>query len=359
MLTSPANFASGWSAVNANLTLSGTGPDGQQSLFNLAPTSTTRPDALFQAVNVASAGSYTISVFAKANGFNWLGLGFGNGATADGAFFNLATGTVGTVAAGDQASLQALGNGLYRVSVTRSLSAGGGFEQIEVHSANGEGINTGVPGANGTSGVLLADAVFQGASQFQQADSLQNMQNLVGSSFNDTLVGAAGGNSILAAGMGNDVVTGNGNNNTLIAGTGTDTLINSGSASFFKYQPADGVTTIVNGSGGNAASSNELDFGGSLTDENLWLLQSGNNLQIDVMGTQNHVTIRNWFSGVGNTLSEITAGGLKLDTQVAQLVQAMATFQTNNPGFDPTAPVNTAAPNDTSLQNAIAAAWHA
>ena len=77
------------------------------------------------------------------------------------------------------------------------------------------------------------------------------------------------------------------------------------------------------------------------------------------MGTTNDVTIDNWFGSVGNQLVEITAGSLKLDSQVAQLVQAMATYSANNPGFDPTASGNTQAPNDPTLQAAIAAAWHA
>jgi hypothetical protein len=34
----------------------------------------------------------------------------------------------------------------------------------------------------------------------------------------------------------------------------------------------------------------------------------------------------------------------------------MATFQTNNPGFDPTAVAQ--APNDPTVQAAIAASWH-
>jgi hypothetical protein len=49
-------------------------------------------------------------------------------------------------------------------------------------------------------------------------------------------------------------------------------------------------------------------------------------------------------------------GGLKLDSQVAQLVQAMATYAANNPGFDPTAVFQGA--HDPALQSAIAAAWH-
>jgi hypothetical protein len=88
----------------------------------------------------------------------------------------------------------------------------------------------------------------------------------------------------------------------------------------------------------------------------LWLAQSGNDLQIDLMGTASAVTIAGWFAGTGNQLQEITAGGLKLDGQVAQLVQAMGTYSAANPTFDPT--TASQAPNDANLQSAIAAAWH-
>ena len=54
---------------------------------------------------------------------------------------------------------------------------------------------------------------------------------------------------------------------------------------------------------------------------------------------------------------EITAGGLKLDGQVSQLVQAMATYATNHGGFNPA--VATQVPTDPALQSAIASSWHA
>jgi hypothetical protein len=52
----------------------------------------------------------------------------------------------------------------------------------------------------------------------------------------------------------------------------------------------------------------------------------------------------------------ITARGLKLDSQVAQLVQAMATYAADNPSFNPV--TATEAPKSSALQSAIAAAWH-
>ena len=75
------------------------------------------------------------------------------------------------------------------------------------------------------------------------------------------------------------------------------------------------------------------------------------------MGTADHVTVAGWYASPAAQLQQITtADGFKLDTQVAQLVQAMATFATANPGFDPVTAAQ--APNDATLQTTLAAAWH-
>jgi hypothetical protein len=108
-----------------------------------------------------------------------------------------------------------------------------------------------------------------------------------------------------------------------------------------------------------AGSKNELDFVGGIADGQLWFLQSGEDLRIDLLGTQTAVSIKDWFSGGSNQLQEITAGGLKIDNQVSQLVQAMATYSASNPGFDPTAASVHTLPNDANLQSSLAAAWHA
>jgi hypothetical protein len=108
-----------------------------------------------------------------------------------------------------------------------------------------------------------------------------------------------------------------------------------------------------------ATSKNELDFLGGITDENLWFIQSGNDLQIDLLGTNTSVTVGGWFAGRSSEMQEIMAGGLKIDSQISQLVQAMATYSANNAGFDPTNSGLHAIPNDAGLQNTVAAAWHA
>ena len=75
------------------------------------------------------------------------------------------------------------------------------------------------------------------------------------------------------------------------------------------------------------------------------------------MGSHDQVTVAGWFGGAGAQLAEITAGGMKIDSGVSQLVQAMATFSSTHAGFDPT--TATQAPSDTALQNTIATSWHA
>ena len=79
---------------------------------------------------------------------------------------------------------------------------------------------------------------------------------------------------------------------------------------------------------------------------------------VDVLGTTEQVTVAGWFAG--NARAQVqsfdTADGAKIDSGVAQLVSAMATYSAANPGFNPT--TATQMPNDATLQGAVAAAWH-
>ena len=79
----------------------------------------------------------------------------------------------------------------------------------------------------------------------------------------------------------------------------------------------------------------------------------------EIMGSSDQVTIQGWYAGSTAQLQEIkTADGSMLDAQLSQLVQAMASYEAANPGFNPTASGVSQAPSDPSLQNVIAAAWH-
>jgi hypothetical protein len=162
---------------------------------------------------------------------------------------------------------------------------------------------------------------------------------------NASLYGSNYGANIFELGAGSESAIGGNTNN---GGSGNNMYIASSST---------GQATIY--ANEVAGSTNELDFVGGITSTDLWFQQSGNDLKIDLLGTSTQVDVNGWFSNSANQLQEISAGGLKIDSQISQLVQAMATYSANNPGFDPTASGVSKIPNDSNLQTTLAAAWHA
>jgi len=146
---------------------------------------------------------------------------------------------------------------------------------------------------------------------------------------------------------------------TLIASaTGNNAFFNSGGADTYDFGSTFGQDTIFNlvGATGGTAKG-QVNFTTGLTDEKLWFMHSGNNLVVDALGTNEQITLNGWYSGnAGSQVSSFLAGGLTLDSQVQNLVQAMATYSAANPGFNPATAA--AMPTDTTLQSAIAAAWH-
>jgi len=163
---------------------------------------------------------------------------------------------------------------------------------------------------------------------------------------NDALTGS-GGDDLLIGGTGHDVLAGGAGNDILVSGSGDDV---------FRFATGGGHDVIINGIASNTAASGELQLGAGITADHLWFVQSGSDLEIEVMGTHDTITVADWFDSTAYQLRDITAGGLKLDAQVTQLVQAMASYAAGHPGFDPTSVAQ--APNDAALHAAIAAAWH-
>ena len=157
------------------------------------------------------------------------------------------------------------------------------------------------------------------------------------------------GNDTITATFTNEIFDGKGGNDTIIGGDGSDTYI---------FRPGYGQFTIENSSSGGTAPQGQLDFATGLDETDLWFVQSGNNLQIDVLGTQSSVTVEGWFgSNPSAPLAEIKGGnGLEIDSQLNQLIAAMATYESNNPGFNPVAAAQM--PGDSALQSALASAWH-
>ena len=103
-----------------------------------------------QAVSVLAI-PYTLSTYAKAGERSFLSLGFDN----LNAWFNLSTGTVGTVEAGLTASITSVGNGWYRCAVSRNVAAAATRScVIYPANANGNVVYTG----DGNSGIYIYGA---------------------------------------------------------------------------------------------------------------------------------------------------------------------------------------------------------
>jgi hypothetical protein len=105
-------------------------------------------------VTTVSGTPHTLSVYAKAAERAWFQLGEGQSVTAS-AYFDLATGAVGTVAGtgSPSASIQSIGNGWYLCSLT---FIAGSVSRMRLYTATGNGgaIYTG----DGTSGIFIFGA---------------------------------------------------------------------------------------------------------------------------------------------------------------------------------------------------------
>lgn len=131
-------------------------------------------------------------------------------------------------------------------------------------------------------------------------------QNIIGSSDADLIDGGAG-NDKLRGGKGNDY---------LLGGDGSDT---------YYFAAGDGQDTINNLS--NTPADNDILSIEGITRDNLWLSRQGDSLVIDVRGSEDRVTVQDWYANSAQRLDAIQAGGSTLyANQVDNLVSAMAAF---------------------------------
>ncbi len=176
---------------------------------------------------------------------------------------------------------------------------------------------------------------------------------LYGEGGNDALYGDKG-DDYLNGGCGNDILDGGKGHNTLIGGEGNDTLILAGdSESNVLFNLGDGWDTLKTAVK-DEGHDNDIHFGSGITQENLWFTRNGDNLLINILGTQDGMTLEGWYTSKHRPIEEIeTANGYELeDRKIELLVQAMAAFSPT-PGSGNVLP----AEMPDSLQPVLAAAW--
>ena len=139
-------------SVTANSTTSPSGVVNADSLIEDTSTATHPMSVAFTAI----ASPYTVTIYAKANGRNWLNISFLSTANAN-AYFDLQNGVLGTIGAASTATITSVGNGWYRCSMTATTAAGANTLAFYLASSNNTLSYTG----DGTSGLFLWGAQLE------------------------------------------------------------------------------------------------------------------------------------------------------------------------------------------------------
>ena len=130
------------------------------------------------------------------------------------------------------------------------IYSGGGYDYID----GGAGIDT-VSYSDSWSYVVVNLETGVGQYGAASRDTIVNVENVVGSNYNDTLTGDAGANK-LDGGAGNDVLHGGAGNDILIGGLGADVLDGGDGVDTASYETATAGVTLnlaTGGTGGDAA----------------------------------------------------------------------------------------------------------
>jgi hypothetical protein len=153
-------FNTTWSPTNITVSTNVTGtlsPAGGTTADKIIPTSGNLQHRVDQSITLTASGTYTFSVFAKADGYGFASLRIGS----NGAAFNLSNGNTGAISAGITARADNYGGGWYRLSITGTSASGSVTFRINVESALQVAIDF---AGDGTSGILLYGAQLETGS---------------------------------------------------------------------------------------------------------------------------------------------------------------------------------------------------
>jgi hypothetical protein len=136
-------------------------PDGVLSADKLVENTTaSNTHEIFRQPTISSSTAYTFSAYVKAAERTWVFLNLNNPGVADfRTWFNLSTGAVGTNASGTTASITSVGNGWYRLSVTRTSAAGQTSTVASIGLATADNVSSYT--GDGYSGVFIWGAQLE------------------------------------------------------------------------------------------------------------------------------------------------------------------------------------------------------
>jgi Ca2+-binding RTX toxin-like protein len=273
----------------------------------------------------SSASSYTLG--ANVENLTLLGTADING--TGNSLNNILTGNSGSNSldggAGADKMAGGLGNDTYRVDAVGDMVT--------------EALNA------GTDNVISSVTYTLGAN-------LENLQLISGANINgtgntlDNVLTGSNGDNLLSGLGGNDTLRGLHGNDTLNGGSGNDT---------FLFGVGDGNDVIQDNSG----CFDTVQFDPGISHDNLVISKLANDLQIKLQGSlDDQITVKNWFVGTTNQTEIIQAGDgqVLVNTQVQQLIDAMAQFTADNNGVTWEQAVGGAG-DQAQFQGILAANW--
>jgi Ca2+-binding RTX toxin-like protein len=218
-----------------------------------------------------------------------------------------------------------LSNSLYAGAGDNILDGGAGNDNLSYYYAtSGVTVNLGITASQNTIG-----------SGF---DTILNMENLIGSNYNDNFIGNSGDN-ILVGGKGND---------TLQGGTGNDT---------YTFNVGDGIDSIFDHdmNGSTNGGTDTMKFGTGITESSVAFYMNGNDLVISYGGTDT-VTITNQ-SVANNTVEKVSLsdGYYLTSNDINTIIQSMNSYASSH-DIAITSIDSVKANQD--LMNIVAAGWH-
>jgi len=154
LLLQSNTFNTTWGLENLSVTSGQSGYDGSSDAWKVTPSIDDTYHRLTNTVSGASNMVVTLSVYAKADGYNFIRVSE-NGTTGDYATFNLSTGIVENNTSLD-AKIESIGSGWYRCSSTIIPAATHRFDMYVMETATVQQPWDG----DGVSGILIQDAML-------------------------------------------------------------------------------------------------------------------------------------------------------------------------------------------------------
>ncbi|MCA1323183.1 calcium-binding protein [Herbaspirillum sp. alder98] len=200
----------------------------------------------------------------------------------------------------------------------------GNDDDLRILADEGDDVVVAFAGADYLDGGAGRDWLYGGAG----TDILE------GGKGNDRLYGETGDDKLLG-GEGRDMLFGGAGNDLLYGGKGDDALGGGKGNDTYEYQRGDGQDRIFNQ--GGAADHDVMRFTGDITVEQLWFRRIGNDLRVNLVGTEEGVTFVSWYVNDAQRVDELVlSNGESIQTLdktgVEALVDAMSSFAPPPPG---------------------------